>query len=317
MAARLVLSSALLLLLSGCGLGLLPTAGGGSDSGLLTTLPGDGGGVNTTGGDGGGGDGGGSAGDGGGGSGDGGGTSGDGGGTSGDGGSSASAPTLSSLSITEGPNRIEVSFVATDPDDDLEGGKLKITQGGSTSSFNISSQIDQWRPSGSSLLYLDLANCDRGSHLSFEVTAVDAAGHSSASRTDSLTPSGNATALREVGDTPADIEAAGVVSRNSYLCGDLYSTGNDGVNYYTGDLDIISFHPSTGGTYTFSLFWDAVSGDYDLHLYSSTWSSLAAAADFGTAQPESFSATLLSGTTYYLVVAGWSGSTGGYEIDVQ
>ncbi|MCK6507850.1 hypothetical protein L6R53_31535, partial [Myxococcota bacterium] len=257
--------------------------------------------------DGGGGDGGG---------GDGGGGAGDGGGGDGGGGGS-SAPELSYLAVTEGTGRIEVAFQVEDLDGDVEGGALDITVGGSTTTYEIPRDISDWRASGTSTQYLELDDCARGSAQSYQVQVWDAAGHGSARLSDSLSLSGTGFLLSEVGDEITDVSNIGALPRDSYLCGNIHRTGNDGVNSYTGDIDIVQFRPAAGGTTSFALTWDAANGDYDIHLYSTSWTPLAAAAEFGTTQPERFSYTVGSGTSYYLVIAAWSGAAGDYVVTVQ
>ncbi|MCB9777176.1 MAG: hypothetical protein H6742_01265 [Alphaproteobacteria bacterium] len=288
--------------LVGCGLGLESFAPGGpagGDSGLPTGL--DSGGVGP---DDGGADSGSDA--------DGGSDGGSDGGTGG-----AQAPTVGSLNVSEGPGRIEVSFQASDPQDDLDGGRLLLAVDGATQSYNIPGQISDWRPSGASTQYLDLDDCSRGRRMEFSVQLEDALGHKSSAKTDSLTLSGASKALAELGDDETAVENLGTLSRDTFLCGDIYRASNDGSSSYTGDLDLMSFRIDTPGTYSFALTWGAGSGDYDMHLYDTSWNRLAEAVEFGTSQPEQFSYSLVSGTAYVLVVAGWDGGSGAYTVTIR
>lgn len=300
-------------LLPGCGLGMVPL-GGSADSG---GGDGDGGGQAW---DGGLGTDGGLAGDGGGdgGADGGGGGAGDGGADGGGGGGGgSSAPELSSVSVTEGSTRIEVAFQVTDDDDDVEGGSLDVTVGTTTTTYEIPRDISDWRPTGTSTQWLDIDDCERGSTQTYQVQVWDAAGNGSARLSDTLALSGTGIPVAEVGDEITDISNVGSIGRESYLCGNIHRTGNDGVNSYTGDIDIVQFRPASGGNLSFALSWDAANGDYDVHLYSTSWTPLASAAGTGTTQPERFSYSVVSGTTYNLVIAAWSGSAGDYMLTVQ
>lgn len=301
---RAALLSLPALLSVGCGLGMVPIGGtgdsGGADGGLADGgladggLAGDGGVSGDAGADGGA----------------------DGGGGGGGGGGD-SAPELSAVSVTEGSGRIEVAFQVQDDDGDVEGGELDITVGTTTTTYEIPRDISDWRPSGTSTQYLDIDDCSRGSSQSYQVQVWDAAGNGSARLSDTLSLSGTGVRLTEVGDEISDISNIGSLARGTYLCGNIHRTGNDGVNSYTGDIDIVQFRPATGGSLSFALNWDAANGDYDVHLYSTSWTPLASAAGTGTSQPERFSYSVVSGTAYNLVIAAWSGSAGDYVLTVQ
>ncbi len=285
----------------------------GGDGGSLVDGGADGGGGDAGGGDAGGGDaGGGDGGFGG----DGGGTGGDGGGGSGDGGSGggSSPPSLTSVSAAEVGSRIEVSFELTDTDGDIEGGYLWMSVNGTASTYNIPAQISDWRPSGTSRQYVTFDDCDRGSRFDFQLQAFDAAGHSSATRSDSVVLSGSAITISELGDD-GTYQTVSSLTRGSVLCGDMHSTGLTG-STYTGDLDFVRFKPSTSGSYHFTLDWDTTGAEYELALFDSAW-NVVNYDESGGPPTREFDQALSSSSWYIVRIAGSSGPGGPYTLTMD
>ncbi|MBI2566502.1 MAG: hypothetical protein HYV63_05675 [Candidatus Schekmanbacteria bacterium] len=97
------------------------------------------------------------------------------------------------------------------------------------------------------------------------------------------------------------------------ISGVLATTGNDGTNYL-GDLDFYYYFESFGGSPTITLDWTDVSGDYDVYVYTSLGGLLASGAT--TAKPEVFTLATTLGESYYVVIGGWEGGAGAYQLDV-
>ncbi len=112
--------------------------------------------------------------------------------------------------------------------------------------------------------------------------------------------------LVENGDDLEDVTVLGEMKLPALICGDLHSSGNDGFSYL-GDLDVVSFTPSEDGEVTFTLGWAETSHDIDLHLYSGHH-VLDSGVTEGVDQPEQFVQRLEAGTSYLVVVSGWSGT---------
>jgi hypothetical protein len=252
----------------------------------------------------------------------------DGGGASDDGGSDGggsstepppSSPVLSSLSAAESGTRVEVSFVASDNDGDLSGGRFFLETNGTLASYEIPGDLDVWSDGGTSKVYLTPDTCDAGSTWSFEADVEDAAGNVSTPRSTTLTLAGFGYTTTEMGDdgTATEVEDIGAVTLPGSICGDIWRASNDGLNNYTGDMDYLSFRAGSGGRWTFTLDWAASGSDYDFHLYDSNWNRVAEAVGTATSPPESMSYTVTSSGQYFLVVAAWSGGTGSWTVTIK
>ena len=95
--------------------------------------------------------------------------------------------------------------------------------------------------------------------------------------------------------------------------GHIYQASNDGSNSHTGDFDWISFRVATDSAADISLSWDQAQADYDLYLLEDG-EPVAGSSELGSVQPESISRNLTRGSTWTVLVAGWSGPSGDYQV---
>jgi hypothetical protein len=232
------------------------------------------------------------------------------------------APELIALQVEEVTGEAQVSFIADDDDDDLEGGSLELIFNGTSHSLNIPYDLDVWNPGGTSIVTfpLTIAPCSETT-LTVSGYVVDDEGLSSPTLSDSTVVSGDGSGfIAEDGDTLDELSTMGTLLTPAVLCGDIWGAGNDGSSY-TSDIDFIGFHVTTATTLTFSLTWDDMGSDYDLALIYNDlwfgWSYLNYSETDGTIQPESFTATLDSYTTYYLRVGAWSGKPSNWQVTVD
>jgi hypothetical protein len=236
-----------------------------------------------------------------------------------------SAPLLEDFRVSQSGEDVEVTFTASDDDDDIAGGTLRLTLEGTTTSYDIPDELTEWSegPGRGTLLIEGLANgCQGGNSLTFEGKVIDAGGNGSDELQKSLTISGSGSDVPDFGDLVGDAYAyPGGLSTGTVLCGDLSSTGHDQTtNSYNADADWIQFTPSASTTLSFALTWTAASGDYDMQLYSLSTGDgtpLASAALAGNAQPESFSVFLSTTQQYALVVRGWDGDAGDWAVTID
>jgi hypothetical protein len=228
-----------------------------------------------------------------------------------------SAPELQSFDMAErsSSSEVEVSFQATDVDNDLSGGKCSFTMGSRHYDIEIPDELDAFNPSGTSRFTVDASHLGAGETVQGSLFVKDAGNHSSNTLTDSLTLAGSSYTTTEVGDTSSDTDNIGVISLPATITGNIYRASNDGYAY-TGDLDWIDFRVSSDATATFTLTWDATGSDYDLHLLRDGSTEAQSIQDGGT-QPETFTRPLYAGTNYTLIVGGWNGSGGGYTVVID
>ncbi len=122
--------------------------------------------------------------------------------------------------------------------------------------------------------------------------------------------------LAERGDDQQDADELGSVDPPLILCADLRSVSNDG-GAYTGDYDWVFFEASGSGVWSFALSWDQAEADYDLFLLDGGGSPLAGANTRGEQQPERLDYVVADQQSYGLVVVGWSGEPGSYQLSIQ
>ncbi len=237
-------------------------------------------------------------------------------GGSGDGGAAESAPTLSTVSASEVGSRVEVDFVVEDADGDLNGGVVFLTVDGSVTPLDIPSDLDSFSDGGTSTASFPFEPCDVDSSMSIDVQVEDAGGNASSERGDTVTISTAGTTVAEMGDDTSSYTVLGGVTPPSVICGNIYRAANSG-GYYDGDVDVLQLRAGSGGTWAFTLDWSASGSDYDIYLYSSSWGLLAWSADESTSSPEAFTSNLSSSSTYYLVIGGWSGSAGDWQLTMD
>lgn len=227
------------------------------------------------------------------------------------------APQLNSIELTErqGNQTIQVTFEAFDLDNDLTGGQVSLTLGGTGYAFDIPGDLDSYEATGTSRCHVDASYFQAGDTVNGVMYVTDAAGHRSDTLTDSLTLATNSIEIPETGDEENSATNIGNLSLPAVLEGDIYRASNDG-KAYTGDLDWVDFRVSSSTTATFSLVWDASGSDYDLHLLADGFPEAQSIQD-GSAQPERFTRSLSSGTNYTVVVAGWNGSAGDWTLTID
>ncbi len=225
-------------------------------------------------------------------------------------------PSLSSFTLSshETAGRVTVKFTVSDQNADLDGGYVKLTLNGSTTTYDIPGDIDTWVGNGTSTL--NLSGYSPGQTVGGTMKVYDSAGNGSVTLSDQITLSGYSTTLSESGNDLGSASNLGTISIPAELNGNLSSAGNSN-GAYSGDMDWIKFKPQSTGTWTFSLTWTSNSSDYDMHLLNTGMTTLANAVTNGSSQPENFQYGVTSGTTYYLVVAGWSGNGGSYTVEIQ
>ena len=98
------------------------------------------------------------------------------------------------------------------------------------------------------------------------------------------------------------------------FCGELDSTGNDGASY-TGDRDLTEFVLSDGGGFHLTLRWSsAETGDYDFFLFEGD-DEIGRAASLG--YPELIEIGLSPKTPYTVIVVGWEGVAGEWQVTVS
>ncbi len=230
-------------------------------------------------------------------------------------------PVLSLLSASESSNQVNISFVASDEDDDIEGGSLDLTVGALSYSISIPDQLNSWS-AGVGTVLLDFDDCDRGTSTTVTGTVLDSTGRSSGQGTDIFTPSGLSLRPSEGGDdetTAYDITDA---SGTLYICGNIASTSDEDWFIIDGDgLD------DAYSTWSFSLTWTDTASDLDLYLmYWHNlwgWSEFASDIDHHAYQPATISYELRKAENaesywdYYVYVAGYSGAATDYVLRVN
>jgi len=228
-----------------------------------------------------------------------------------------SAPELTDFQLSErtADNTVHVSYDAFDLDGDLAGGTADLTLGGQNYTIDVPGDLDDYSPTGTSRFHVDGSHLEPGDTINGVMYLLDAAGHRSGTLTDSLTLEGSAYSITESGDTETSAQSLGVISLPATLEGNIYRAANDGYAY-TGDMDWIELRVASSTPATFSLTWDATGSDYDLHLLVNGNTEAQSVSDGGT-QPESFTRTLQPGTTYVVVVGGWTGSGGDYVLTIN
>ena len=227
------------------------------------------------------------------------------------------APQLSSLDLSErgSDETVQVTFEVFDLDNDLTGGLVSLTIGGAGYAFDIPADLDQYSATGTSRCHVDGSRLEVGDTVSGTMYVADAAGNRSDTLSDSFTMAGYTATVSEGGDESSDAAWLGTITLPAIIEGNLYRASNSGGSY-TGDLDWTEFKLSSSQTVTFSLVWDAVGSDYDLHLLQGQ-NNLAGSVEEGGYQPEGFTRSLSANTTYSVVVAGWDGSPGGWTVTLE
>ena len=225
------------------------------------------------------------------------------------------SPVIDDMALVESSSTVDVNLLLSDPDDDLFGGQVVLATSSGSESYSIPDGLASWS-NNVATIQLARSSCDAGSTVKVSAYVTDALGNDSAPETDSLRLSGTAVSVGEVGDQWGQADNIGGLSPGTQICGNIYQASNNGADQYTGDIDWIQFQAGQSGQYVFSLTWAETGSDYDIALYSATGAGLAGSVTDGTAQPESFNATLTQGESYVLRVGGWSGSPGTYLVDV-
>jgi hypothetical protein len=234
-----------------------------------------------------------------------------------DDGTAAAAPALSSFALTSHANmgQVTAQFIASDENQDLIGGYVSLTLNGSNATYTIPGDINDWGGTNETST-LQISGFSPGDSVSGTMKLWDAAGNGSTTRTDQVTLEGFSASVSETGDDAGSADSLGTISPPGEITGYLGMAGNSGGSY-SGDLDWVKFRPAQGGNWSFSLTWAASGSDYDLHLLNSGLTTLANAVSNGSVQPEQLSYQVAAGSTYYLIVAGWSGNGGTYTVEIE
>ncbi len=77
------------------------------------------------------------------------------------------------------------------------------------------------------------------------------------------------------------------------------------------------FRPDTTKSWHFSLFWSASASDYDMYLGDSSLLQVTQGIEESNVPPETMSASLSAGATYYIIITGWSGNAGDYYLEIN
>ncbi|MFH1466492.1 MAG: hypothetical protein ABIO70_19060 [Pseudomonadota bacterium] len=231
------------------------------------------------------------------------------------------APELTSFDLTEREpsDTVQVAFESFDLDGDLVGGSAHLTLGGANHVLDIPDDLDSWSATGTSRFQVDASSLPHGTTVNGSLYLVDAAGNSSSTMSGSvaLTDDGGgdtAITVTETGDTIDTAYDLGVISLPVTVHGELDSVSHDAQGNYTGDYDWLQLRVGSTTSATITLSWEAPNGDYDLFLVDSAGNVLAAAQSETTSPPENISRSLTAGTTYYIVVIGWSGAAAGWTV---
>ena len=232
-------------------------------------------------------------------------------------------PVLSLISASGTGDQVQVSFVASDEDGDIEGGSLEVTVGALPYSLSIPDDLDSWSAGVGSVL-LDFDDCDRGTSTLVSGTVVDSTGRTSAGGSDTFTPSGTALRPSDGGDdytTAYDItDSSGTV----YVCGNTASTSDQ--DWFLIDGEVLS-----AGGWSFSLTWTDTASDLDLYLawwhsyydWNYGWDGPMSDIDHHAYQPATISHALTNSSTatpttaYYVYVTHYSGSPTDYVLRVS
>jgi hypothetical protein len=248
-----------------------------------------------------------------------------GGGGGGGGGSQQHNPELSIVRVVDDPTSMTVTFSLDDDDNDISGGSLSLSVGSMSHSLTIPGDLDTWNQGGNSKVTIDMDHCSIGSSPTVTLRATDTSGRSSGASshshtmdTDSIRVDSNSS--DDHSDTYTTLGVSGVnlgtLSRPTVLCGNIYQSSNDGTAF-TGDLDWLDFSAGFGGSTDFSLTWSSTS-DYDLYLLNgNSGDTLAASYTNGNTSPEAFTASTSNGQPYVLLIAGWSGSSGDWQVIID
>lgn len=235
---------------------------------------------------------------------------------SGDGGQGGGvAPTLSGFTAEEDGERVRFSFRATDADDDLNGGTVKVTLGGAEHSFAYPSEVSL-AGDGSASVTVNASSLDRGRDYDCTLVVTDRAAHRSDTARATLTLGPWSVEVDENGDTPADITGIGRIEVPAIVSGDVYRSGNNGAEY-TADIDVVKFTVPQTGSYSVILQWTATGADYDLFLMETGPITIDSAAASSTNPPEVTSGTLRTGVDYFFAVGAWSGPGGAWTVRIE
>jgi len=185
----------------------------------------------------------------------------------------ADAPEVQSFTVSPRMNGIVLRFELDDPNDDLDGGELEVSNGvDATWTLSIPGEIDDWNPGGPSedVLGLDAEwlfpgvdtdspDCGAGSDLTWTMTAVDDAGHRSAPKSVRLIVEG-AGAIPE-----PDYPVQQIAEEPPFvICGEFPQLGETG---RFNDQDLFNFVIPDAGTYWFELEWNKTA-DMDFFVYT-------------------------------------------------
>ena len=249
----------------------------------------------------------------------------DGGGGGGGGGSPQHNPELSIVRIVDDPASMTITFSLDDDDNDISGGTMSLSVGSQSYTLSIPGDLDTWNQGGNSKIVIDMDHCSIGSSPTVTLRATDTSGrssgpvsHSHSMDTDSIRV--DSSAGDDHSDTYTTLGVSGVnlgtLSRPTVLCGHIYQASNDG-KLFTGDLDWLDFSTGFGGSTNFSLTW-STSSDYDLYLLNgNSGNTMAASYTNGNTPPEAFTTSTSNGQSYVLLIAGWSGASGDWQLVID
>jgi hypothetical protein len=233
-----------------------------------------------------------------------------------------SAPELTSFAMTERPTSatVSVTFESLDQDNDLIGGSVHFTLGQADHVLTIPTDLDAWNASGESRFQVEAPSLPGGTTVEGSLYLVDAAGNRSSTLSDSLVLADDedteqGITVPESGDTYDTAYDLGIISLPVTVQGELDAVSHDASSNYTGDYDWLMFRLGTTTSATMTLSWTAANGDYDLILFDgASGQAIAQAQAESTTPPENITRSLTAGTTYYLLVVGWSGAAGDWTV---
>jgi hypothetical protein len=184
----------------------------------------------------------------------------------------ADAPEVLSFDVSPRMNGIVLRFELDDPQDNLDGGAIEVSNGSDEWTIQIPGGIDDWNPSAPSedLLALDnewlfpgldagTPDCGAGSDLTWTLTAVDAEDHRSVPASERLVVAGEGIVAEP------DYPALPVGSDPPFvICGEFPQSGEVG---RSNDIDIFTFVTPEAGTYWFELEWQETA-DMDFYVFT-------------------------------------------------
>ena len=222
-------------------------------------------------------------------------------------------PVITAFAPSQTDTKVRFNFGLEDPDEDLQGGEVRLDCEGLSERYTWPSEI-RFSEGGAPFVLWELDTFEPEEKVTCELEAEDSAGNQALPVTAPFIRSGNVIEVSEGGDGQGNAEGIGRIPIPTTVRGDMYATGNNGYNF-TGDIDFVKFSVESGGSRTLTLNWTETGADYDLYLLKEGGETLEASATYD--YPESVTFNLQGSTTYFFAVAGWSGAAGEWTVRIE